>query len=111
MLTRQRVRRGMVWAGVVVGAVSAIVCLVSGVLSISHVSPSHMVWIGGGAITTTRPGIVPPPGMASSSVQNGWSAGFGIARNWWVLPRWHEESGHERIVFPLWIPIVLGLYC
>jgi hypothetical protein len=107
MLTRAKARRWALWAGVWLGAASLLMYVGSAICTITRTTPSETLRIGGGAIVASRHPPVPPGRGAAPSI--GFSIEPGLGSPWYLLPRWREEAGVERIVFPYWIVLAGGI--
>lgn len=107
MLTRAKARRWALWAGVWLGAISLLMYMASAICAIVYTSPAETIRVGGGAINANRHNVTPPGRGAAP--HTGFSIEPGLESPWYLLPRWHEENGAERIVFPYWIVLTGGV--
>lgn len=105
MLTRQKVRRKACWVGVAVGAVCLLALIVSLFGQLTLGTQTGLVQLGRGSFAVYWD-FYP-------------SLGLDVSRDWRVLPSVREAPAVATggayspgwFVLPLWLPVVLGLWC
>lgn len=127
MITRRHIRRGLVWSGLVLGALGLLGYALALFVSIYHDGGDRIVFFGRGAITVQwaipRPQtLLPGPGGASVPLLAppppvGWATERRGTRPWRWLPMRTEPvsagAGPSALpglfVVPYWIPVLIGL--
>lgn len=102
MLTRRRVRTWLPWIGLSVGIAAFSVMLLTCFVSIRWADRRGMMTFSGGAIIADWPYFPNRDAGVTTTPRS----------SFWWLPYYATQYGQGgRIVFPLWIPILIGLYC
>lgn len=121
MITRRHIRRGLVWAGLALGALGILGYALALFVSIYHDAGNRIAFFGRGAITVQyaiqRP-VVLVPGSNSISTPTsppppaGWAAERPGTRPWrWLLRQTDPTGGGPGLlVVPYWIPVLIGLF-